>query len=369
MDWFKEERVSAVQMVLQWQQTVKDNLLAELHGHQAKALALISWAMTVAGSCCAAALAPFSPGASKPASVRRRMERLLANARLDATAAMLALTHSIFRDWAGRSVLLILDETPKQNHLRCMKLSVAYHKRCITLLSICYRPDRPPKSMPRLVRSMLRQVADRLPAPLTVTLLADRGLCWPTIIRQCKRLGWHYLMRLQSDARIKLPDGTIQSVGELARAKGTRWFGADVGVFKKARWLKANVVAVWEPMCKEPWLLVTDLQGTYRCCRAYCKRTWCEQLHRDEKSHGLNWQDSQVNDPDHAQRLVLLMALATLLAIAMGVKAIKRGLRRQLFEPRLRRLSSVFQLGRRYLEYAIIHEQPPNLTLFALPPP
>lgn len=361
--------MSAGQMVFQWQQTVKHNLLSNLHGHQAKSLALLSWAMTVAGSCCAGAIAPLVPGASKPASVRRRMERLLANSRLDSVSAMLDLSRSLLRDWGGRSVLMILDETPKQNHLRCMKLSVAYHKRCITLLSICYRPDQPPMPMPKLVRWMLRRVAACLPEQLTVTLLADRGLCWPTIIRQCRKLKWHYLMRLQSDTRIKLEDGTEKVIGELADRKGKRWFGADVRVFKKAHWLKVNVVAVWEPMCKEPWLLVTDTHGTYRCCQSYCKRTWCEELHRDEKSHGLNWQNSQVHDPKHAQHLVLLMALATLLAIATGVKAIKRGLRRQLFEPRLRRLSSVFQLGWRYLKYAIIHDQPLNLTEFSLPPP
>jgi hypothetical protein len=370
LESFKEERVSAAQMVFQWQQTVKHNLLSSLHGHQAKTLALLSWTMAVAGSCCAAAIAALAPaGKTKPASVCRRMERLLANCRLDAVSAMLQLTRSILRDWGGRSVLLILDETPKQNHLRCMKLSVAYHKRCVPLLSICYAPDRPPMKMPKLVRWMLTQVAACVPERLTVTLLADRGLCWPTIIRQCRKIHWHYLLRLQSDTRIKLADGAEKTVGQLADRKGTRWFGTDVQVFKKAHWLKANVAAVWEPMCKEPWLLATDTHGSYRCCRSYCKRTWCEQLHRDEKSHGLNWQDSQVNDPAHAQRLVLLMALATLLAIATGAKAIKRGIRRQLFEPRVRRLLSVFQLGRRYLEYAVIHEQPPNLTAYSLPPP
>jgi hypothetical protein len=141
-----------------------------------------------------------------------------------------------------------------------------------------------------------------------------------------------------------------------------------VRVFKKARWLKANVVAVWEEPCKEPWLLVSDHPAGYACCRSYCKRTWCEESHRDEKSHGLNWQLSRVNHPDHAQRLVLLMALATLLCIATGATAIKRGLRRRWFEPRLRRLSSVFQLGRRCLEYAVTHEQP-LLPVPALPPP
>src|SRR4051812_32273060 len=103
-------------MVVQWQQTVKHNLLSTRHTHQAKALALLSWTMSVAGSCCAGAIAALAPvDTAKPASVRRRMERLLANSRLDAVEAMLELTRSILRDWDGRSVLMILDETPKQN--------------------------------------------------------------------------------------------------------------------------------------------------------------------------------------------------------------------------------------------------------------
>jgi hypothetical protein len=357
-------------MVRRWQRTVKLNLLSTLHAHQAKALGLLSWTMALAGSCCAGAIAPLAPaGRAKPASVRRRMERLLANERLDAVAAMLELTRSVLRDWGGgRKLLLILDETPRQDALRCMRLSVAYRKRSVTLLSVCYPPDRPPMPVPKLVRWMLREVAARVPQDTAVTLLADRGLCWPTLIRQCRRLGWHYLLRLQCDTRVRLPDGSERPVSELAPRRGTRRFGQDLRVFKKARWLRANVVAAWEPGANEPWLLVTDAHASYACCRRYCKRTWCEESHRDEKSHGLNWQKSQVNDPDHAQRLVLLMSLATLLCIATGAAAIKRGLRRRWFEPRARRLSSVFRLGRHCLEYAATHGQS-LLPLPALPPP
>jgi hypothetical protein len=360
--------VSAADMVRQWQQTVKLNLLSTLHAHQAKTLGLLSWTMALAGNCCAGVIAPLAPaGETKPHSVRRRMERLLANKRLDAAEAMLQLTRVILRDWSGRKLQLILDETPKQNHLRCMRLSVAYHKRTVTLLSICYAPNRPPMPMPKLVRWMLRQVAACLPQDVTVTLLADRGLCWPTVIRQCRRLKWHYLLRLQGQTRVRLADGSVKAASELAPARGAQFFAQDLGIFKKARWLRANVVAVWEPQCKEPWLLLSDTPASYQCCRGYCKRVWCEESHRDEKSHGLNWQKSQVNDPLHAQRLVLLISLATLLCIASGVMAIKRGLRR-LFEPRLRRLHSVFQLGRQCLEYAVTHEQP-LIPLPALAPP
>ena len=360
--------MSASEILRPWQRAVKCNLLPCLHAHQAKALALLSGAMALAGSCCAAAIAPLAPGAAKPASVRRRMERLLANPRLDAVEAMLQLSRSLLANWGGRKLLLILDETPKANDLRCMKLSVAYHKRTVTLLSICYPPHRPPMPLPKLVRWMLRQVAACLPEQATVTLLADRGLCWPTLIRQCRRLRWHYLLRLQAETRVMLAEGTQRTVSELAARRGTHCFLSDVRVFKKARWLKANVVAVWEPTGKQPWLLVTDSFASYACCRSYCKRTWCEESHRDEKSHGLNWQQSQVNQPAHAQRLVLLMALASLLCIATGAAALKRGLRR-FFEPRARRLMSVFRLGQRCLEHGVTHDQPLLFCSIALPPP
>lgn len=360
--------MSAADMVSQWQRTVKLNLLSTLHAHQAKALALLSWTMALAGSCCAGAIAPLAPaGKAKPPSVRRRMERLLANGRLNAVAAMLQLTGWILRDWGGRNLLLILDETPKHDLLRCMRLSVAYHKRTVTLLSICYPPNHPPMPMPKLVRWMLREVAACVPPETRITLLADRGLCWPTIIRQCRRLKWHYLLRLQCDTRVRFCDGSEKTVSQLAKCRGSHFFGQDLQIFKKARWLRANLAAVWEQQCKEPWLLVSDTHASYACCRSYCKRTWCEESHRDEKSHGLNWQKSQVNDPEHAQRLMLLLSLATLLCIATGATAIKRGLRR-LFEARVRRINSVFQLGRHCLEYAVTHEQS-LVPLPALPPP
>jgi hypothetical protein len=230
-------------MVRQWQQTVKLKLLPTLHAHQAKALGLISWTMALAGSCCAGAVAPLAPaGTAKPASVRRRIERLLANPRLDAVAAMLELARSILRDWGGgRSLLLVLDETPKANDLRCMRLSVAYRKRTVTLLSICYPPDRPPMPLPRLVRWMLRQVAACAPADADVTLLADRGLCWPTVIRQCRRLRWHYLLRLKGDTRVRLTEGRETAVSDLAPRRGTRFFGRACGSSRRpAGWQRTS---------------------------------------------------------------------------------------------------------------------------------
>ena len=134
---------------------------------------------------------------------------------------------------------------------------------------------------------------------------------------------------------------------------GRRWLG-EAEVFKKAGWRGANVVATWERGMKEPWLLLTDERASLRHCRIYGKRMWEEESFRDDKSMAFHWEKSQVNDPAHAARLLLVLALAMLLAISEGSVVLKSGRRHQL-DPHTRRRLSLVQLGLRWLAYALSH--------------
>jgi hypothetical protein len=330
------------------------------------------------------AAAAAAAGKAKPASARRRIERLLANPRLIPGRVQAHMTRGLLGSWNGRSIVLILDETPRGQDLRCMKISLGYRHRAVPLAWECYRPDHPPRAMPQLLWQLCQRVARTMPPALRgrVCLLADRGLAWPTLVDCCNALGWHYVLRLQGSTRVRLPDddddgrrddGRRREVSvaakDLVPRKGSRWLGTGVDVFKKAGWRRANLVAAWERRCREPWLLITDLHASYARCAGYCKRAWCEQMHRDEKSQGLNWQRSRVADPRHARRLVLLLALATILAISLGTRILKRGLRRLLEATRLRKLS-LFQLGMRWLALAAQRDSLPALpaTIYLLPP-
>ncbi len=343
-------------MVRQWRGTVK-SLLTDLHGHLVSALASVSLAMTLAGHCHSGRVASCMAGSAAVASRRRRLERLLANERLDAAEAMQGLAGSVLSAWSntpGRRVVLILDETPRAQVLRCMKVSVGYRKRALPLAYEVYKPRR--RGIDKLVLRLLRQVARVLPPGLEVTLLADRGLCWPCLIDLCSKLGWHYVLRLQGQTRVLVADRQgvehESSAKELAPRKGAKRL-ASVKVFKKAGWRKADVTAVWERRCREPWLLVSDLPASYARCAGYAKRSWCEQMHRDEKSSGLGWGQSRVDDPKHAGRLLLAMALAMLLAVSVGSRLLKDGLRREL-DGRRRRLHSIFQMGVRWIRKCLV---------------
>src|SRR5258706_7281905 len=104
--------MGANDMVQQWRRTVND-LIPSLHGHLISALATVSVAVASAAHCHSGKLAAMMPGPANLASRRRRIERLWANDKLDAAAAMDELATSLLTAWSGRRLILILDETPK----------------------------------------------------------------------------------------------------------------------------------------------------------------------------------------------------------------------------------------------------------------
>ena len=72
--------MSALPMIRDWRQQVRDELLPDLHGHQANALADLSFAMPrLRHHCHSGKLAAVAPGDTTPAATRRRLERTLAN--------------------------------------------------------------------------------------------------------------------------------------------------------------------------------------------------------------------------------------------------------------------------------------------------
>ncbi len=345
--------MSALSIVLPWRHTVAHQLLPSLHGHQAHALADLSFAAARAGHCQAGKLAPHVPTTAQPASARRRVERLLNNPRLWPRLAQRELARSLMQFWTGQTILLLLDEEPQANGLRVLHLRVGYGHRALPVAAVCYRPGTPHRPLPQLVRSLLRQALGCLPASCTVVLLADRGLAWPLLVDWCQQHGWHYVLRLQGTTRVRFPDGSTRPIQELAPRPGKRWLG-EAEVFKKAGWRGAQVVATWERGEKGPWLLLTDQQASLRHCRTYRKRMWVEESHRDDKSSGFQWEESQVRVPVRMLRLLLVLALGMLLAASVGTRVLKEGKRKQL-DPHSKRRLSLIQLGLRWLRYALDH--------------
>ncbi len=361
-----------------WQRHLQTHL-PQLHAYQVRALAAFSWGAACARHCHLSRLSAAVPSAAQPHSTRRRLLRWLGNERVEVPAVCRQMAF-----WLGRwnaptaRLHLLLDETPLRNDLRVLKISVAYRRRALPLLWCCYPLRGRDHAMTQTVTQLLAQAYEllQLQAPQAqVVLLADRGLCWPQLIMQCRRYQWHYLLRAQGQTRWRqhtgtgTGTGTTQQLAALAREPGQWWCG-PAQVFQKAGWLSCNVVACWPRGAKEAWLLVTSLPPTLQVCRWYARRIWQEQSFRDEKSHGFCWQQSQVCDPQRVNRLLLILALAQLWLMSLGDAA-----QHPVWRQRLgltcratRRLWSRFRTGWHLLLYALHnHCSVPCHLLFSPP--
>lgn len=322
-------------------------LLCALHGHQRKAVMDAVVSMIEAGHCQLSRMACVMRRPARVPSSERRLQRLVANARVTVSQVVERLARSILAD--PGAITLILDETPQANYLRAMKVCRQMCKRAVPVLWHCYRPDAPPMRMDRLLVDLLQRTARLLPKGAVPTLLADRGLAWPAVLDCCVALGWHYVLRIQRHTRVLLDSGGTVPAGQLVRQRGACWFGT-AQVFKKAHWRRVNLVAYWGPAHKEPWLLITDLPPNHARVRQYAKRMHVEQGFRDEKSHGLHWNQSRIRDPQHANRLLLLIAFALRFLVVLGQRLLVTG-QHVYFERSDRRTLSVVQLALRCIHH------------------
>ena len=358
--------MSARKLNTRWMSTIR-RICPDLPRTICKTLSAISLAMARARSSQMSRIALHLPRATatrtaSALSKQRRIERFVANDRVDADEIAARFTLHTLQQVCRRKrvhLRLMLDETPNGEALRVLKLSLATHGRAIPLLWTTYRTDAPPQSVPELAQALLERFArvlgrlpcKRRPHKVVVTMTTDRGLAWPVLLDFCRARGWHFLMRVQGQTRIQLPDETQRRIDELVPQPGAR-FQAQAKAFKAAGWRPVYVCAHWPKESKQPWLLISSWPARTWLHAWYRRRMWQEESFRDEKSQGFHWQQSRIRDPDHAHRLLLALAVAQLWMISLGHYVQTHGLTR-LFERKGRKELSIFQRGLRFFEYAL----------------
>lgn len=301
------------------------HLLPTTHLYQVVALATFSWALAQGRHCHLSRMCAYVPGAAHRESVLRRLKRLLHNPRLDVEAVCDEMAAWLSR-WNSQSaqLILLLDETPHHNHWRVLKVSVAYRRRALPLV---WRTDalakRPHKERVTQVLEQAARLTQRYCPNAQVTLLADRGLCWPQIIDLCHANGWHFVLRAQNQIRF-VPTGACPKqsgpVGALVTRPG-QFFCGQGRAFAHAGWRCVSVVVCWRRESQAPWIVISDLAPTLHLVRLYAKRMWQEQSFRDEKSHGFCWHESHLQSAQTVHRLLLLIALAHLWLLSLGTRA------------------------------------------------
>lgn len=340
---------------------------------QVLGLALYSYGVVLARQCAPSRVAETLGVVGKADTVQRPLERFLHNGRIDWQQGCQAWARWVLSRYQGQRMILLVDETKLAQHLGVMVVGLAYRGSCLPLAFWCYAPQQWPMRQVDLIMTLLSWIAPAIPPGVTPLVQADRGIgTSPDLLRAIQAQGWHFLVRVQKNTRLRRAAAPDCPLSALVTQAGQTWCGQGQ-VFKKAGWLACRVLVLWGQAYRESWCLVTncpDISGW-----AYGMRFWQEASFRDLKSDGWQWQASRIWTPAYANRLLLVLALAYGWMLTLGTLVVTDPtLACQVTKGRTPTYS-VFRLGLRLWEWRR-HQvsrcsdpwPPISLSLFSLSP-
>jgi hypothetical protein len=282
------------------------------------------------------------------------LERQVRRIENDPEVTACVCVHPVARQrllWSRASQLvLVMDPTCQEERVVMLTVGVAYRGRTLPLAWAVW-PANTPLSGERFwqrVGALLDEVAPLLPTHTPIVWLADRAFGTPSFTDPIEARGWSYVVRVQGQTHCQDRTGRERSVRQLVHSRGQR-AKLRGQVFKKRGWRAASVVMYWGRRHSAPLALVSNLPPEWLLIRLYRQRYPIEATFRDFKSAGWHWEQGQVRDLAHLERLLVGMALATWMALTAGSQVARHYLARPPSAQRRTRpwagKYSLFQLG------------------------
>lgn len=238
---------------------------------------------------------------------------------LDVESCFAPLLRWVLTWWVGDTVPLAIDATSLRDRQVVLSLSVLYRGSAIPVAWVVLPHRGKGLWLPHLER-LLQLLAPAVPATHTVLVMTDRGLWSPRLWHQIQANGWHPLMRIRPDATFAPSGQRRQRASELVPGAGWAWIGAGVAFKHAAVRRAATLLLVWGEHQREPWLLLTDLPPDQVEGSWYGLRVWIEQGFRALKSMGWHWERTRRTQPARVARHWLVLAIGTLLSLAVGTR-------------------------------------------------
>lgn len=307
--------------------------LTPLTRPQATVLALYSFGAILAKRCglnsVATALEPALD--AKFTTIRSRLQEFYQPAnlksggrrrQLDVSSCFAALLGWVLKGWPVKRLALALDATSLGDCFTVLSISVVYRGSAIPVAWKVFRANVKHPWKAEWLR-LLAMVRPWVPGDWTVVVMTDRGLYARWLFQAIVDLRWHPLMRITSAAKFRTQgSGRIRAIRSLVPQPGHRWQGRGLAFPKKPeRRLACTLLACWEPGHEQAWFLVTDLAPAEAEGLWYAMRAWIEQGFKLLKSGGWQWQATRMTDPERAERLWLVLAVATCFVLKVGGEA------------------------------------------------
>lgn len=283
----------------------------------------------------------------------KQVDRMLSNDRIR--------TRNVFGHYVRavvgvrQEIVAVIDwsDYAKSGHSKVAISLVTRHGRATPLIWLTVHTSRLKKRRASYEQRVLRMLKWALPEGVRVTILADRGFGDAALYKQMvELLRFDFVIRFRGCIHVTNADGETRPASEWVAPNGRATQLLDARV--TGRRVKVGaVVTVKRKGMKEPWILATSrTDDPEAIVELYAKRFTIEETFRDHKDwrFGLALAHMRIKDPARRDRLLLVLALATIIATLLGAAGEQLGLDRYLRANTKRcRTHSLFRQGREYI--------------------
>ena len=297
-----------------------------------QSVALCSWDVAL----------PFEVNA---ASTIRRFSRWLHNPKIDTKRVYDAITRNAFQNWTGDRIILALDTTMLRDGVYAVRVSMIYLGRAIP---IAWRVLEHNSSSVKFADyiEVLTKARSRLPANIGVLFLADRGFVSKKLMRRLNEWGWIWRIRVKNNQVLHCKDKRMTPKMLMLRKGNAMLFSGNIRFGRNLEFLSLS--AGWSRVADEPWYILSNDGASAENFMEYALRFDIEQEFRDEKSGGFALEKSRVEGTEALERLILVIAVATIITLNEGLAVVSEGNRKKV-DAHWKRGLSYIQIGWRWI--------------------
>lgn len=341
-------------LLAQWSQQVKE-IFPNLHQYQQESIAFCVQTLIQSGNAVMQRVAEtaweYVSSETKMVSHERRLQRFVANDRIEVEACWKEFLQQVLPFWQNKSVTLILDLTPYTKEATIVYVGLLVQSRVLPLAwDVMPQQEKWEEGQWEIVGRLFELIAPALTSA-QCTLLADRGLTCLNLIHLCKKVGWHYVLRIKKEEwfrkKFRHWYQDWQQGTSFVRKEGEQWYGKIL--LWKEHALEIWLSACWEPGYEEAWFLISDQRASHKRVSEYARRMRVESTFQDQKSRGCMIECSRFKNRDHLNRWLFVVYLAIWWVAHLGSSCMHHGHREQV-DRKDRREKGLLRIGRLWLK-------------------
>ncbi len=295
---------------------------------------------------------PYISGNAQYAqSTQRRLRRFLANESIEIESIYDPLIQEVLSEWKESEIYIALDTSMLFEKFCSIRLSIIYRGRAIPL---AWKVIEHKSSMIALgqYQQLLSRSQKLLPKDVKVVFLADRGFADIELMKLCSQLGWNYRIRIKGSFWITLANGIKKKIQSIKLPKGRAMLLKNTAITKD-EYGPVHLAIGRHSSSNEYWQVVSNEPIGLKVFEEYGMRFDIEEEFLDEKSNGFQLEDSGIRVADDLEKLILVIAIASIYLVAQGQEVVRQGLRRTI-DPHWFRGDSYLKIGWKWILTALV---------------